>query len=92
MRRASLRFVLLICGVAAVFGVLLMFASTDNVTVVSLERHMAKQQNDLKSRDCYITAVTSTKKRVAGYAPSSYCSSVKIGDTVVIKDGYVTRK
>lgn len=92
MRRVSLRAVLLVCAALAIFGALLLFASANNVTVVGLERHMNKNQTDLQSRDCYITALTKENKRVAGYAPSSFCSSVKIGDTVVIKDGFVTHK
>lgn len=92
MKRASWRVVLLVCGIVAVWGALLMFSSANNVTVVSSERHISKQKNDLKSRDCYITGVNSNKKLVSGYGPSSFCSSVKTGDTVVIKDGYVTHK
>lgn len=92
MRRASFKVVLLIFAALAVFGTLLMTSSANYVTVVSMERHIAKSQSDLQSRDCYITAVTNEKKRVSGYGPSSFCSSVKKGDKVVIKDGFVTKK
>jgi hypothetical protein len=92
MRRASYRVVLLVCGALAVWGALLVVSSANYVTVVSVERHMNVNQDDLKSRDCYITAITKDKRRVSGYAPSSFCSSVKAGDMVVIKDGYVTQK
>jgi hypothetical protein len=92
MRRASFKLVLLVCAVLAIWGALLTYSSVNHVTVTSLDRHMNKNQADLQSRDCFITALTYDKKRVSGYAPSSFCSSVKIGDKVVIKDGYVTQK
>jgi hypothetical protein len=83
---------LLVIGALAVWGALLVMSSNEFVTVVSAERHMTMNQDDLQSRDCYITALTKTKTQVSGYAPSSFCSSVRIGDKVVIKDGYVIRK
>lgn len=83
---------LLIFAALAVLGALLISSSASYVTVVSMERHIAKSQSDLQSRDCYITAVTTEKKKVSGYGPSSFCSSVKKGDKVVIKEGFVTKK
>lgn len=91
-RRASLKPALLILLALAVWGALLVVSSNNYVKVISLERHMSMNQSDLKSRDCYITALTKDNKRVSGYAPSSYCTSVEIGDSVVIKDGFVTKK
>lgn len=92
MRSGSWRIVLLVALAAAVWGALLFASSANNVKVISLERHMNKVQTDLNDRDCYITGTSQSNKRVSGYAPSSFCSSVKIGDTVVIKDNIVTRK
>ena len=92
MRRAPLKFMLLVIGALAVWGALLVMSSNDLVTVVSAERNMNANQDDLQSRDCYITALTKKKTRVSGYAPSSYCASVKAGDKVIIKDGFVIRK
>lgn len=92
MRRAPFKLLLLIIVGAAVWGALLFASSSDNVKVVSLERNMSKNQTDLHNRDCFITGLNQKNKRVSGYAPSSFCSSVKAGDTVIIKDGIVTRK
>ena len=92
MRRVPFKILLLVVVAVAVWGTLLMSSTSNNATVLTVERHMNKNQNDLKSRDCYITGLTKEKKHVAGYAPSSFCTSVKKGDTVVIEDGYVVRK
>lgn len=92
MRRGSFRFLVLVILGAAVLGGLLFAASSNNVKVVSLGRQMNKFQTELQDRDCYITGLDRNNKKVSGYAPSSFCSSVKIGDTVVIKDGEVTGK
>lgn len=92
MKRGLWKASLLVVTITAVFGALLFASSADNVKVISMERHMNKIQTGLNDRDCYITGLSQSNKRVSGYAPSSFCSSVKIGDTVVIKENIVTRK
>lgn len=92
MKRGSIRFIVLTVLGAAIWGGLLFASSGNNVKVTGLERQMNKVQTDLQERDCYITGLDRNNKPVSGYAPSSFCSSVSVGDTVVIKDGIVTRK
>ena len=74
------------------WGALLLNSANSYATVTSVQRHIEKRMTDIHGRDCFITAKTSDGKNVSGYGPASYCSSVSIGDKVIIKDGIVTQK
>lgn len=92
MKRAPLRVIFLVIGAVAIWGALLFFAAASQVTVVSTERHISQGQKDFHQRDCYVVAKDSQSKKVTGYGPSSFCTSLKKGDKITIKDGFVTKK
>ena len=83
--------VLGVAACAAVIGVLIVLTTANNVTVIRLERNMEMSQSGMDNKDCHITGFTPEHNLVSGYGPSSYCTSVKVGDTVTIRDGVVTK-
>lgn len=92
MRRTPFKTLLLVVGAAVIWGILLISAHENYVTVVKVERNMSKSGSSLQNHDCLITAKTDNNKRMSGYGPSSYCTSLKAGDKIIIENGSVTRK
>lgn len=80
-------FILIVVVIAAWVGVLF-WSHSQELHVVKLQRVMS-QSVGTDPKDCLVIAQAGSGPMVQGYAPSSECTSLQLGDVVRIENGEV---